>query len=87
MNMTLDSLRRAATPEEKMDLPVDPSTDGLMVIHDWRWKGLMDDSVAVGSNTDLLIKEVCAQRALVHELRNDRAADRDQKNLPEDPVA
>ena len=51
-----------------LDVVVDNSTEGLLVIHEWRWGGYMDNPVAIGSDRDLLIKEVCAQRRRVREL-------------------
>ena len=70
---TIDSLRRALDEPKPMDVVVDPSTDGLKVIHGWRWKRMMGDTVAIGGDKDLLIKEVCAQRARVRELEAELA--------------
>jgi hypothetical protein len=53
-----------------MDVEVDQSTEGLLVIHAWRWGGYMDNPVAIGGDKDLLIKEVCAQRTRVRELED-----------------
>ena len=65
---TINSLKRAAEEPKDMDVEVDNDTDGLLVIHAWRWGGYMENPVTVGSDKDLLIKEVCAQRRRIREL-------------------
>lgn len=67
--MTIDALRRAAEPKP-LDVDVDPSVEDLHVIHAWRWSRFMTDNVTIGSDVDLLLKEVCAQRNEVRRLRS-----------------